>query len=107
MKKTYATSMPDHIGAFLRASRCLAELGLNITRVSYDKSVDSHMLFLDVEGTQEQIRLADAQLEKIGYLRNNAADTSIVLLEFVLPDVVGFVCIILTVFLLAKSDEPA
>ena len=27
--------------------------------------------------------------------------------EFVLPDVVGFVCIILTVFLLAKSDEPA
>ena len=43
--------MPNHIGAFLKASECFASLGINITRVSYDKSVDSHMLFLDVEGT--------------------------------------------------------
>ena len=63
MKKTYATSMPDHIGAFLKASKCFAALGINITRVSYDKTVDSHMLFLDVEGTQEQIRKADEELE--------------------------------------------
>ena len=47
--------MPNHIGAFLKASKCFAALGINITRVSYDKSVDSHMLFLDVEGTEEQI----------------------------------------------------
>ena len=40
MKKTYATSMPNHIGAFLKASKCFAALGLNITRVSYDKAVD-------------------------------------------------------------------
>ena len=30
MKKTYATSMPNHIGAFLKASQCLAKLGLNV-----------------------------------------------------------------------------
>ena len=54
MKKTYATSMPNHIGAFLKASKCFAALGINITRVSYDKAVDSHMLFLDVEGTDHQ-----------------------------------------------------
>ena len=59
MKKTYATSMPNRIGAFLKASKCFAALGINITRVSYDKSVDSHMLFLDVEGTGEQIRCTD------------------------------------------------
>ena len=91
MKKTYATSMPSHIGSFLKASRCFAELGINITRVSYDKSVDSHMLFLDVEGTEEQIRRADAQLEQIGYLRSNAADSSIVLIEFCLRDIPGSV----------------
>ena len=51
LKKTYITSMPDHIGAFLKASRCFSALGINITRVSYNKAVDSHMLFLDVEGT--------------------------------------------------------
>ncbi len=37
MKKTYITTMPDHIGAFLKASECFASLGINITRVSYNK----------------------------------------------------------------------
>ena len=83
--------MPNHIGAFLKASECFAALGINITRVSYDKAVDSHMLFLDVEGTQAQIREADAQLEKIGYLHNKASDSSIVLIEFTLKDVPGSV----------------
>ena len=95
MKKTYATSMPNHIGAFLKASKCFATLGINITRVSYDKSVDSHMLFLDVEGTPEQIQKADAELEKIGYLQNRAADSSIVLIEFTLQDVPGSVTAVL------------
>ena len=86
MKKTYATSLPDHIGAFLKASRCFAALGINITRGSYDKAVDAHMLFLDVEGTPEQLRLADAALERIGYLQNTGEESSIVLLEFDLRD---------------------
>ena len=37
MKKTYVTNMPNHIGAFYKASKCFAELGVNITRVSYNK----------------------------------------------------------------------
>ena len=86
MKKTYATSLPDHIGAFLKASRCFAALGINITRVSYDKAVDAHMLFLDVEGTPDQLRMADAALERIGYLQDIADESSIVLLEFDLRD---------------------
>lgn len=95
MKKTYATSMPNHIGAFLKASRCFAALGINITRVSYDKAVDSHMLFLDVEGTKEQICLADAELERIGYLQNGGDHSGVVLLEFLLEDVPGSVTSIL------------
>ena len=89
MKKTYATSMPDHIGAFLKASRCFAALGINITRVSYDKAVDAHMLFLDVEGTPNQLRMADAALERIGYLQDIPEETSIVLLQFDLRDQPG------------------
>lgn len=91
VKKTYATSMPNHIGAFLKASKCFADLGINITRVSYDKAVDSHMLFLDVDGTEEQILKADLELEKIGYLQDNAGNSSVVLLEFWLRDVPGSV----------------
>ena len=49
MKKTYITTMPNHIGAFLKASECFAALGINITQVSYNKAVDSHTLFIDAE----------------------------------------------------------
>jgi len=96
MKKTYVTSMPNHIGAFLKASKCFSSLGINITRVSYNKAVDSHTLFIDAEGTKEQLQKADIELEKIGYLQNNANKTSIVLLEFCLLDVPGSVTDVLT-----------
>lgn len=96
MKKTYITSMPDHIGAFLKASESFSALGVNITRVSYNKAVDSHTLFIDAEGTEEQLQKADLELKKIGYLGNNDnSKTSIVLLEFCLKDVPGSVTNIL------------
>lgn len=91
MNKTYVTSMPNHIGAFLKASKCFSALGINITRVSYNKAVDSHTLFIDSEGTEEQLKKADIELEKIGYLQTGANKTSIVLIEFCLPDVPGSV----------------
>lgn len=96
MKKTYVTSMPNHIGAFLKASKCFSALGINITRVSYNKAVDSHTLFIDAEGTEEQLKKADVELEKIGYLQNNASKTSVVLIEFCLEDVPGSVTNVLT-----------
>ena len=89
MKKTYVTTMPNRIGAFLKASECFAALGLNITRVSYNKAVDSHTLFIDAEGSEEQHREADRRLSEIGYLQNDRSNTSIVLLEFYLKDVPG------------------
>ena len=91
MKKTYVTSMPNHIGAFLKASKCFSQLGINITRVSYNKAVDSHTLFIDSEGTEEQLKKADIELEKIGYLQTGANKTSVVLIEFCLPDIPGSV----------------
>ncbi|HBE78448.1 MAG TPA: MBL fold hydrolase, partial [Firmicutes bacterium] len=48
-KKSYITSMPDKTGAFLLASRIIAKHNGNIVRVSYNKAVDLHMLFIDVE----------------------------------------------------------
>ncbi len=96
MKKTYVTSMPNRIGAFLKASKCFSTLGINITRVSYNKAVDSHTLFIDAEGTEEQLKKADIELEKIGYLQNTNLKTSVVLLEFCLKDVPGSVTDVLT-----------
>ena len=83
--------MPDHIGAFLKASKCFASLGVNITRVSYNKAVDAHTLFIDVDGTPEQLAGADEQLTEIGYLQTDVNNKNIVLLEFQLKDVPGSV----------------
>ena len=91
MRKIYVTTMPDQIGAFLKASECFAKLDINITRVSYNKAVDSQTLFIDAEGEKEQLEKADRELEKIGYLQSEKNEQSIVLLEFMLRDVPGSV----------------
>lgn len=88
--------MPNHIGAFLKASKCFSALGINITRVSYNKAVDSHTLFIDAEGTEEQLNKADIELQKIGYLQSNTNKTSVVLIEFCLEDKPGSVTNVLT-----------
>lgn len=95
MKKTYVTSMPDDIGAFLLASRCFAELGINLCRVSYNKAIDAHTLFIDAEGTPEQLSEADKRLSEIGYLGTGNDGYNVVLVEFKLPDTPGSVTPIL------------
>ncbi|MBE5782250.1 MAG: MBL fold metallo-hydrolase [Clostridiales bacterium] len=91
MKKTYVTTMPDHVGAFLQASRVMSELDINITRVSYNKAVDMHTLFIEVSGGVEQIAQADRRLAQIGYLQNDDGGKGVVLVEFRLRDEPGSV----------------
>lgn len=81
--------MPDHIGAFYKASKCFADLGINITRVSYNKAIDSHLLFIDAKGTPEQLLKADEQLRRIGYLQSTDQTKNVSLLEFRIRDVPG------------------
>ena len=89
MKKTYIATMPNKIGAFLKASECFSALGINITRISYNKAVDSHTLFMDVDGTAEQLEKADEELKKLGYLDYEGHEKNVVLLEFTLKDKPG------------------
>ena len=82
MKKTYITNMPNHIGAFLKASKCFSELGINITRVSYNKSVDIHTAFIQVEGDEEKLNKLESELNKIGYIADPQNNEKVILLEF-------------------------
>ena len=95
MKKTYVTTMPNHVGAFLEASRRIAALGLNITRVSYDKAVDLHTLFIEVDGQPDALLKADEQLATIGYCQSAAGESSVSLMEFRLEDKPGTVTAVL------------
>lgn len=91
MKKTFITKMPDEAGAFLEASRIISSVDANITRVSYNKAVDTHTLFIDVEGTRNQLDYITEGLEGVGYIQGNGEDAKVMLLEFILRDVPGAV----------------
>ena len=84
MKSSFITSVPDKSGAFLKAVKIFSSLNLNIVRTSYNKSVDSHMIFLEVEGDEAGIEEAREELKTLGYL--NIPQEDVVLLEFLLPD---------------------
>lgn len=91
LKKTFTTTMPDQVGAFMTASEVISSLGLNITRVSYNKAVDTHMLFIEVEGSEAMLREASEQLAANGYLQNATGNGSVILIEFRLRDIPGSV----------------
>ncbi len=95
MRKTFVTTMPDHIGAFLKASKLFASLGINISRVSYNKAVDAHTLFIDADGNEEDLKKATELLKEIGYIQDNTYEPNIILLEFRLRDIPGSVTRIL------------
>ena len=88
-KKTYITTMPDKAGAFLLASRLISSLGANITRISYNKAVDTHTMFIDVAGDEQQLRRVSEGLRELGYDQNLDQNAQVLLLEFMLPAVAG------------------
>lgn len=89
MKKTFTTRMPDRVGAFYLASRCISDLGLNMTRVSYNKAVDTHTLFLEVEGDAEGLIRAEEALKALGYLNEDTGIGHVLLIEFMLRNEPG------------------
>ncbi|MDQ9780411.1 hypothetical protein RF400_17770, partial [Acinetobacter baumannii] len=54
-----------------------------------NKAVDTHMLFLDVEGTEAQLHAIESALSRQGYLTDGRSDAQVILLAFTLPDTPG------------------
>ena len=94
MNRTYMTTMEDKSGAFLLAGRIILRYGGNITRVNYNRAVDAHMLFVDVEASEAAHELIRCDLAAGGFLEGSS-DTRIVLVEFELEDRPGTVLPIL------------
>ncbi|HOO61422.1 MAG TPA: hypothetical protein PKV44_03250 [Bacillota bacterium] len=87
MRKTFITKMPDKAGAFLTASQIIGSRNVNITRVSYNKAIDMHTLFIDVEGEESAIAEISDELYALGYLSSENESAQILLVEFRIPDV--------------------
>ena len=88
MKRSFMTNMPDKSGAFLQASRSILAHGGNMVRASYNKAVDAHMLFLDVEGDEAALSAIEAELAEAGFLHTDNC-VQVVLMDFDLPDEPG------------------
>lgn len=88
MKKTFITKIPDQPGSFLKTVKIISSLGLNITRVSYNNSIDTHTLFVEVSGEEQNIENAYEILQKDGFLFEKD-DANVILMEFKLQDQPG------------------
>ncbi len=97
LKKTYITKMPDKAGAFLLASRVIGKNGGNIVRVNYNKSVDAHTLFIEVNAKQDQHKLILHELSDLGYLAEEEPGQKVILIVLKLRDEPGSVTPILEI----------
>lgn len=96
-RKTYVTNMPDKTGAFLLASKIIANHNGNIVRVSYNKAVDLHTLFIDVEAGETDLAQIAEELANVGYLNEKIAETRVVVVNIKIPDNPGAVLPILRI----------
>lgn len=97
MKKSFITEMPDKSGAFLKAGKIIAHYGGNIVRVSYNKSLDVHTLFLDVSAEETQLAKIEDELKAVGYVTQNRGEKHVLLIALKLADVSGAVIGVLEV----------
>ncbi len=85
MKKTFITKIPDKPGSFLKPVKIISNLGLNITRVSYNNSIDTNILFIEVEGNNDKIDAAYNLLKHDNFLFKEDK-SNVILVEFKLLD---------------------
>ena len=88
-KKTFVTNMPDKSGAFMTASKIIFNRGGNIIRVSYNKAVDLHTLFLDVEADEKELNQIAKELFAVGYLNEKIPETRVIIVSVKIPDMPG------------------
>lgn len=96
-RKSYVTSVPDKTGAFLLASKIIARHNGNIVRVSYNKAVDLHTIFIDVEASEDSLQKITNELGSVGYLNNIASEVRVIIVEIKIPDIPGAVLPVLKI----------
>ena len=86
MRRTFVTRVEDKVGSFLKAAKIIGSCGGNIVRTSYNRSVDSNTMFLDVEADDESVfeRISD-RLGDIGFLKDD--EGHVILINIRIPDV--------------------
>lgn len=88
MTRTFMATLPDRAGTLLKAARIIAEHGGSMRRASYNKAVDAHVLFLDVEADAAALDDIESALSAAGFL-SMAHGAQVLLIEAEVPDEPG------------------
>lgn len=89
-KKSFVTNVPDRLGVLVQTCRLVAEKGGNMSRISYNRAVDSCTLFLDVVGEEEALEAITEEFKKLGYLMENLPlETRVIMVDIKMPDTAG------------------
>ncbi len=96
--KTFILSLEDRSGHLLEVSRIISSHNANITRLSYNKVVDQHAVFIEVYGREEDIDRLSGELEEKNYMLQRQSEEVDVLLTLQIIDIPGTVTNILEVF---------
>ncbi len=96
-RKSFVTNMPDKAGAFLLASEIICRYHGNIVRASFNKAVDLHTLFIDVEASEQELGEITAELVSAGYLNNKISAVRVIVVNIRIPDVPGAVLPVLKI----------
>lgn len=89
--------MEDRAGALYEVSKVIAQEGGNIVRVDYQKAVDLHTLFIDVEANRDELKRITKRLKDIGCLDDFEPERQVMLIELKLEDIPGKMCTILEI----------
>ena len=89
MEKSLTLTLADEPGALLEVMQVLEEERVNVLRVSYNRVVDVHTVFLDVECSISAYDTALKRLEARSLLLGQRDYGTVHLVSFILPDEVG------------------
>lgn len=81
MEKSFALVLPDRPGGLREVMRILSANEVSVLRVSYNRVIDVHALFLDVFGTKSALEKATEELRAWSFLPGQREVGEIRLLE--------------------------
>lgn len=96
--KTFILRLEDRSGHLLEVSEIISSHNANITRLSYNKVVDQHAVFVEVYADNDDIEALKNELEEKKYLLEQGSEEVDVLITLQIIDIPGTVTNILKVF---------
>lgn len=96
--KTFILRLEDRSGHLLEVSNIISSHNANITRLSYNKVVDQHTVFIEVYADEKDIDDLARDLDERNYLLQEGSEEVDVLITLQIIDIPGTVTNILEVF---------